>query len=309
MKKHQIDRLFEDKLANHAQEPSAKAQARFDELLAKKHKKPVIIWWQVAAAVALLAVSTFAYLNRTGEEQLTADLPENTPQSVEEHTDPATTIDETNNGSLMNEPVEKDGIKPINNESMIAETDVSAPDSKENIENDNNTIHQNLTLLNDPSTAIAVVEQKVVKAEIESKAGPSPTGIEEITRDHIAVADHTTEQVEENVDSDEIIEMTADLPGSDIAVAVNETPAVAPATVPAKKRLPVTIIYKSSNADPTLIAMQDIRSDVDSLANERDNPLKSILLNNDRSLLAELRKAKQDLFNLDFQIKSKKANN
>ncbi|GEM_PF-7132313 len=308
MKKHQIDRLFEDKLANHAQEPSAKAQARFDELLAKKHKKPVIIWWQVAAAVALLAMSTFAYLNWKGEEQLTADLPENTPQLVEENVDPATARDETNDGALINESVEEEGVKPNINEPMIAETDVSAPDSEKNIGN-NNAISQNLKLINDPSQAIAVVKEKVVQDEVESEAEPSSTAIEEIASDHITVADNTTEQLEENVDSGEIIEMTADLSESDIAVAINETPEAAPASVPAKKRLPVTIIYKSSNADPSLIAMQDIRSDVDSLANERDNSLKSILLSSDRSLLAELRKAKQDLFNLDFQTKSKKANN
>lgn len=274
MNKHQIDRLFEEKLANHAQEPSAKAQARFEELLAKKHKKPVVIWWQVAAAVTLLAVSTFAYLNWTGEEQLIADLPENTPQVTEGTSTPAEAIDEVNDEPVSAESIDEEVVESINVEPMLAEANDSGS-VEAAIDDESRAAIDQAPIINTPSTAIALAEEDETPDETGLEEEILPTGIEEIAQDNIAVA-------------------------------VNETPEAAPV----KKRLPVTIIYKAAGADASLIAMEEIRGDVDSLASERDNSLMSILQNSgDRSLLAELRKAKQDLFNLDFQTKSKKANN
>ena len=78
---------------------------------------------------------------------------------------------------------------------------------------------------------------------------------------------------------------------------------------PEKKRLPVTIIYKSASASADLIAMQEIREDVDSLNDDSGSLLSSFQNPNGQSLLADLRQVKDELFSLDIPAKSKKVDN
>lgn len=282
MNKHQLDRLFEEKLAAVQQEPSDKAKARFDQLMAQKHKKPVWIWWQVAAAVVVLGISTVTYLSWPEGDggPLTADLPAITSDQVASHDEPA----------VSDTGLERGTDQP-----------------------DHNTIDTREGVTPDPiPAALAVKDQKA-----ETPAANPSDVLHTTSKDDvgvvstIAVADSQPQEQlpAQNSEADaSLLDEEADLELSqDIAVAINE-PANEGATK--KKRLPVTIIYKSSNAQESLVAMQVIRDDVDSLVDDRSNSLKSILQNaGNGALLAEFKKAKEDLLNLDLPLKTKKVEN
>ena len=282
MNKHQLDRLFEEKLGAVQQEPSDKAKARFDQLLAQKHKRPVLIWWQVAAAVLLLGVSTITYLCwPAGDEQpLTADLPVITTDPIATSADPVTATPDS--PELI--PDREDEVTPAAEVINIQQTQPALAMNEEprEEETDQEDAIATLPIVNNlaAATTIAVAENK----EMEADRTP-------------------TEEAENIGTTDELdVELS-----TEVAIAAN-----VPATeeAPKKKRLPVTIIYKSSSADQSLIAMQDIRDDVDSLADQHSNSLKSILQNaGDGSLFAEFKKVKEDLFNLDIPLKSKKLEN
>lgn len=321
MNKHPLDRLFEEKLGGVQQQPSDKAKARFDQLLVQKHKKPVLVWWQVAAAVLLLGVSTVAYLNwPAGEQPLTADLPENAPQLAEGTAETDQNAGDNDAGISNNDvnasEIDKTAFK---NDITAIENDKNASNNRKNaLENGKTAVEQDKTpldhstVIDEPTTAIAVAEETAAPdAEAEKDTQPLSPGMDALTDDNTAVADNK-EKEPEAINTDEAedqgtidvreLELT-----TEVAVAANESPIEESAK---KKRLPVTIIYKSSNADQSLIAMQDIRDDVDTLSAESGNSLKSILQSaGNGSLFAELKKAKEDLFNLDIPLKTKKVEN
>ncbi len=310
MNKHPLDRLFEEKLGTVQQEPSDKAKARFDQLLAQKHKKPVLIWWQVAAAVLLLGVSTVAYLNwPAGQEQpLTADLPEKAPQLAESTSEDAKNAGEFDSGASNNDiNASENDITAIGNDKNALENRSIALENDKNADENDKTVLNSPVITHDPATAIAVAEE----SDAEQDTQPLQTGLDARADDNIAVADNN-ENEPEVISTDEAENRATTDPldlelATEVAVATNE-PAAEEA--PKKKRMPVTIIYKSSNADQSLIAMQDIRDDVDTLSAESGNSLKSILQNaGNGSLLAEFKKAKEDLFNLDIPLKTKKVEN
>lgn len=315
MNKHQLDRLFEEKLGAVQQEPSDKAKARFDQLLAQKHKKPVLIWWQVAAAVLLLAVSTVAYLNwPAGQEQpLTADLPEKATQLAESTSDDDINADGFDSGASKNDQTASENdITAIENDKTALENRAIALENDTNASENDKTERNSLTVANNPMTSIAVVEKNdAADVEAEQDTQALQTDLDAVTDGNIAVADNNENAPEVTAEEESTASISTqeleEALDSKVALAVNEPKAV---EAPKKKRLPVTIIYKSSNADQSLVAMQDIRDDVDSLADERSNSLKSILQNaGNGSILAEFKKAKEDLFNLDIPLKTKKVEN
>lgn len=283
MNKHQIDRLFEEKLGAAQQEPSDKAKARFDQLLAQKHKKPVLIWWRVAAALLLLAVSTVTYLSwPAGEEQpMTADLPEIATDPIATTTDPVAESADSP-AVIPDREVEETTDDPV--KMSVPQTQVTLAANQETLEEQSA-----------PSDVMPTVPNVNDIAEVAST---------------IAVAGNNEKEPEEsqteaagNIETTEALSVEL---STEVAIAANEPAAE---EVPKKKRLPVTIIYKSSSADQSLVAMQDIRDDVDTLSGS-DNSLKSILQNaGNGSLFAEFKKAKEDLFNLDIPLKTKKVEN
>ncbi|MEQ9299826.1 MAG: hypothetical protein RIF33_14730 [Cyclobacteriaceae bacterium] len=283
MNKHQLDRLFEEKLGAVQQEPSDKAKASFDQLLAQKHKKPVLIWWRVAAAVLLLAVSTVTYLSwPAGDRQpMTADLPEIATDPIATTTDPV--AESADSPAIIPDREVGETTEPI--EMRVPQTLVTLAANEETSEeqpapSDVTPAVSNVTDIAEVASTIAVADNNEKEPEV------SQTG------------------VAENIESTEALSVEL---STEVAIAANE-PAAEEA--PKKKRLPVTIIYKSSSADQSLIAMQDIRDDVDTLSSEGDNSLKSILQNaGNGSLFAEFKKAKEDLFNLDIPLKTKKVEN
>ncbi len=315
MNKHPLDRLFEEKLGAVQQEPSDKAKARFDQLLAQKHKKPVLIWWQVAAAVLLLGVSTVTYLNwpASQEQPLTADLPEKAPQLAEGTSEDATNAEKFDSGASNNDiNAPENDLTAIGNDKNALENRSIALENDKNADENDKTALNNPTIASDPSTAIAVAEESdAVDRDAEQDTQPLQTGLDAMADDNIAVADNN-ENEPEVISSDEPENRATTDPldlelATEVAVATNEP---TDEEAPKKKRMPVTIIYKSSNADQSLIAMQDIRDDVDTLSAESGNSLKSILQNaGNGSLLAEFKKAKEDLFNLDIPLKTKKVEN
>ncbi|MEQ8711654.1 MAG: hypothetical protein RIC80_01485 [Cyclobacteriaceae bacterium] len=313
MNKHPLDRLFEEKLEPVQQEPSDKAKARFDQLLAQKHKKPVLIWWQVAAAVLLLGVSTVAYLNwPAGQEQpLTADLPEKAPQLAESTSEDAKNAGEFDSGASNNNiNASENDITAIGNDKNALENRSIALENDKNADENGKTALNSPTIASDPSTAIAVAEESdAVDTDADQDTQPLQTGLDAMADDNIAVADNN-ENEPEVISTNEAENRATIDPldlATEVAVATNEPVAE---EAPKKKRMPVTIIYKSSNADQSLVAMQDIRDDVDTLSAESGNSLKSILQNaGNGSLLAEFKKAKEDLFNLDIPLKTKKVEN
>lgn len=56
------DKLFREKLARHEVSPGVETWARLEAALDKKDKRAGIIWWQMAAAVVVLALATGLYL-------------------------------------------------------------------------------------------------------------------------------------------------------------------------------------------------------------------------------------------------------
>lgn len=282
MNKHQLDRLFEEKLGAVQQEPSDKAKASFDQLLAQKHKKPVLIWWQIAAAVLLLGVSTVTYLSwPAGDGQpMRADLPEKATDPIATTTDPV--AETADSPAIIPDREVEETTDPV--EMSVPQTQVTLAANQENSEEQSA-----------PSDVTPTVPNVNDIAEAAST---------------IAVADNNEKETEvSQTEVGENIETTGALDvelSTEVAIAANEPTAE---EVPKRKRLPVTIIYKSSSADQSLVAMQDIRDDVDTLSGS-DNSLKSILQNaGNGSLFAEFKKAKEDLFNLDIPLKTKKVEN
>jgi hypothetical protein len=190
---------------------------------------------------------------------------------------------------------------------------LATPNSPEVIPEREEEVTPGAEMINIPKTqpALAVNEEtnQEETKQIEALA-TLPTGNDIADATTIAVAENSEKETERVpieeaktiVTADELNEALS----AEVLIADNESPVEAPK----KKRLPVTIIYKSSSADRSLIAFQDIRNDVDSLSDGRSNSLKSILQNaGNGSLLAEIKKAKEDLFNLDIPLKSKKVEN
>ena len=152
-----VDKLFRDKLAGHREVPSAAAWNKVEAKLAKKNNR--LIWWRIAAVLALAALLSLAllkYPTQTGASELTVKEPEKTiapaeaPEATAKVEVPAPTVEPTPT------PVEVPG---INRTRRVAK--VSAKPSKKEV-------HADLT----PELAVAEVN---IKETVEAAPAVSDT--------------------------------------------------------------------------------------------------------------------------------------
>lgn len=272
MSKSKIDRLFQTKLEHQEIEPSQQARDKFHALIDKRAKKSAIIWGRAAAAVLLIAISGLVYW----KFQPNSDTNSLANQPMEELNTPLANNDALNSDSIqkenkMNNSSETEGqINNQNAEEFLAQTDAD----KKN------------TPPGQPGGEASIVEAK--------------TNAIKINTDPVAIA---TIETKEELDDPDIIEIESLKENTMIA-------GLEAASKPEKKRLPVTIIYKSSKADDSFVAMEQFQDDLDSLEDDQSKPLGSIIQTAaNSSIISELRNAKNDLLKLDIPAKTRKANN
>lgn len=274
MKESNIDRLFKNKLEHQSQEPSDDAKAKFYALVDKKEKKAVWMWWQIAAAVLVLAISSIILWQYQSQptNELVSQAPKNevpsgngnpTIAQNESSEEAANEIDSTKpEETKVPEPV-------VGDEPMVAQLNTE-PEAEQEIEmqsqEDGDTKQPELR-----------IEKLDVVVAVEDSTLLKP--IQNIALDSAALDKSMLAEVEEPTNTE-------------------------------KKRLPVTIIYKSSKADDSFIAMQQFQEDIDSLENDQSKSLRSIIQTAaNSSLISELRNAKNDILKLDIPQLNKKANN
>jgi hypothetical protein len=113
-----IDKIFRNKLASLQEKPSDAAWARLEEAMYGKQikRKNRAIYWQVAAAVALLLSASFFYFGNEGQNKITANLTDKQEIKKEIYTlkETETTTAETY------QPIEKEPL-PTNKKHAVAE--------------------------------------------------------------------------------------------------------------------------------------------------------------------------------------------
>ncbi len=268
MKESNIDRLFKNKLEHQPQEPSDDAKAKFYALVDKKEKKAAWVWWQIAAAVLVLAISSIILWQYQSQptNHLVSQAPKNEVPSGNGN---PTIAQNESSGEAANEI---DSTKP--EETKLQEPMVAQLNTETEAE-------QEIEMQSQEDGDTKQPEPRIEKLDVV-----------------VAMEDSTLLKPIQNIALD-----SAALDKSMLA-DVEET------TNTEKKRLPVTIIYKSSKADDSFIAMQQFQEDIDSLENDQSKSLRSIIQTAaNSSLISELRNAKNDILKLDIPQLNKKANN
>lgn len=189
-----IDKIFRSKLATRQEKPSEEAWAKLEEVMYGKQikRRSIAVYWQVAAAIALLLVASFFYFGDTHEDSLATTVKDKN-QKIEEKQTPkqseATAVETyqpiqsltaqnqvAQNQSLPKEIVAKKELAKTNEKALVEKKAEGKMDEK--------------TLLEEVANTKESVNETVPKKEVES----------------LVTSLQTTENQESNLKKEEILE-------------------------------------------------------------------------------------------------------
>lgn len=124
MSKNNLDKIFRNKLADMQVAPSESAAAKFESALARKHKKP-IMWWQIAAAVAVLGVATITWYGWQGSESTNTGLAEIEPSEVLKTIDKPLTLAQNDNGEISTSSIDEN--QSLSSTSVVSTNENEVP--------------------------------------------------------------------------------------------------------------------------------------------------------------------------------------
>jgi hypothetical protein len=167
MATHKLDQLFKKKLNKHTSVPSVDAWARVEANLEQSSKKPIWIFYRVAAAVLFIVISGVVLYNyQNTEEKQVADVEVNeTPKIAQESIRPKLQKSEIQTPTLIEEEVQKE-VKQII-ESKPKETFLAQNDTK-NVEESSQIDIKEVVILDLPEENLIAMED--AKSHIENKA-------------------------------------------------------------------------------------------------------------------------------------------